>query len=189
MNPVCSHHFFSELCKHTHEDILHYLRHSGAYDPTPVSWKKKLSAFFIPSLLCVFLHRLSHWFWALKWKRTAKGVETMNLCLHKTRLSCESCIQGGLYIPHPGAVIFEGRAGKNLKLYAGSICLAATPSAGENRFAVLGDNVSLGAICFVQGPLAIGNDSQVGFQVCLTRSVPDHSIVMSPSHRIQGLKP
>ncbi len=163
------------------QDILQYISFSEAFSGSHVNLGRKISAFFIPALLCCFLFRLAHWFYRRELKTVARLLCRMNYFLHKVDISPSSEIGGGLYIPHTVGIIFNGRAGKNLTLYA--LAVVGSGSVHPDRRAVksdcpeLGDNVMIGACAVVTGAIEIGSNCKVGANCIVQSSVPDNAIL------------
>ena len=85
-------------------------------------------------------------------------------------------------------VVFNGRAGTGLTLYADALCtsrggaLAATIDDGP----ILGDRVTIGAASGVIGPVKVGDDTTIAFRAQLCQDVPaDAVVLMTTKQRVR----
>ena len=175
---------FSQLRADLARDIDVYLRFAAEYHVARRSWRRSLSALCMPSLLACVLYRVSHWLHSRGWCRLAVIAARFNLLVLRVSITPASRIGGGLYIPHPGTgIVFQGNAGRDLKLFAGCAASSApfTPLHGGVMpdAPQFGDNVSLGAMSFVVGPVRVGSNVRIGFNASVARDLPDNTIVVS----------
>lgn len=175
---------FSQLRADLVQDIEVYLGFASEYHAARMGWRRKLSALFMPSLLACLLYRLSHWLHSAGWRRLALAVARFNLLALRVSINPASRIGGGFYIAHPyTGIVFQGDAGRELKLFAGCGVSSApfTPLHGGamQNPPQFGDNVSLGSKAFVVGPVRVGSNVRIGFNAYVTRDVPDNAIVVS----------
>jgi serine O-acetyltransferase len=146
------------------------------------SFLRKMSIFLTPPLICIFLYRLSHLSWVLGFKVMARFIGWVNFVLHKASLSPASEIGGGLYLPHTVGVLFHGRAGKRLILFANAAVssnLNIEASNHINEYPVLGDDVVIGAWGSIIGEVTVGSHSKITPYTTVTRNIPPNSLVFS----------
>jgi serine O-acetyltransferase len=180
----CEGYAFSHLRADLARDIDVYLRFAAEYHAARRNWRRSLSALCMPSLLACLLYRVSHWLYSCGWRRLAIAVARFNLLALRVSITPASRIGGGLYIPHPGTgIVFQGNAGRDLKLFAGCGASAApfTPLHGGPMPDAphFGDNVSLGAMSFVVGPVRVGSNVRIGFNAIIARDLPDNATIVS----------
>lgn len=129
-----------------------------------------------PSYQCVFLYRLSHYFFQRKKRLLARFFWHLNLIVTGADMSPISDIGGGLVIRKPEKIIIVGKIGKNCKLMGqgglGGGRSVFDIGAGPG-LPVVGDNVCIDFGAVVLGPIRIGNDVIVGARALVVKDVPD----------------
>jgi serine O-acetyltransferase len=174
---------FADLRRDLRADIETYLDFAAEYAPDRRTAGKRLSALLTPSVSTCLLYRASHWLHRRGGTRAALGVARLNLAAWGATIAPASRIGPGLYIPHPAGVMFDARAGRNLRLYSG--CGAtrhgATPLHGGalEGAPVIGDDVSLGSKSCIVGPVHIGRAARVGFNAVVERDIAPGARVFS----------
>ncbi len=146
---------------------------------------QRLSAAFMPPVLCCLLYRLSHVCCSRSWARLAELVALLNQAAFGASISPGSEIGGGLYLPHPAAVVLQVRAGRNLRVYAGASvhCRPLRPLDGLPLQGApeLGAAVRVGAKAVVAGPVRIGDGATVSFDAVVGQDLgPGASALQSP---------
>lgn len=184
------HHRLSGVRSNLSADIRRYLTMSPENIALGDSFFRRLSAFLRPELQCLMLHRIAHYLWVNRWQRSGRIITRLNMLLHKTYLSPQSCIGPGCRLPHPPGVTFHGRAGRGLTLFSTGICCAShpLPDGPVELGPYLGDRVTIGGHAVVIGPVRIGHDCIVSFSVCLDRDAPAGVTVVSRSSRTRIAK-
>lgn len=82
-------------------------------------------------------------------------------------------IGGGLYAPHAfGTTLGAGPIGRNFTVIQGS-----TIGKKNDKFPVIGDNVTFGANVIVIGDVTIGDNVMVGAGSVVTKDVPPNTVV------------
>ena len=147
-------------------DVEGYVAAASDFQVRNSSLLRRMSVLLTPSLMCCLVIRLAHAAHRRGWRRVARGLSRLNVVAHKAEIHPASSIGPGLYIPHPSAIIFWGRAGRGLTLYSQAIVgpLVAVP-ASEDGLAlcpVLGDHITVGAFGTVVGPIPVGDQAQIG---------------------------
>ena len=169
-------------------DIDTYLEYAGEYDASSPGLSKRISALATPSVTACALYRVSRWLYAKGLGRFSLAVALLNFFLTRVSICPASEIGGGLYIPHPAtSIVFQGHAGRNLRLFAGSgICAAPTPPL--HRYALrgtptLGDDVALGSKALIEGPVTVGSGCRIGINAVVRRDIPAGAIVLAARPR------
>jgi serine O-acetyltransferase len=164
-------------------DIRRRIRESGGSDERPPSFAKSLSTLLTPQITCILFHRVSHFLHLNGWCRTARLVSWLNTALHKATITPASCIAAGWSLPHPTGVVFHGRAGVELTVYASSLCTSMTPAQWSRieDGPTLGDRVTIGVHAAVLGPVSVGSDTTVAYRTDLMEDAPAGSVVASRS--------
>jgi serine O-acetyltransferase len=190
-NTVCSdclargHGNLAGVWSNLSQDLARYLTKSPANRARGDTFQARLSALLTPDLLCLLLHRFSHYFYVIRWRRVAVGISRLNSLIHRVTITPQSCIAAGCRLPHPANVTFHGRAGSGLTLYSLAICCPNEPvldipvAMGPN----LGERVTVGAHAVVMGPVHLGDDTKVAFTVWVDHNVPARSLVVSAALR------
>src|SRR3990172_3794438 len=93
-------------------DLTQYMTHSEHFSDRKTGLLRRVSVLCTPCLMCCMLYRMSHWLHERGWGRFAQVVALANFVVHKVAINPRSSIGGGLYIPHPVGVVFDGRAGE-----------------------------------------------------------------------------
>lgn len=165
------------------QDINQYLNYSSDFLGNDASLLRKISIFFSPCILCNFIFRVSHCLFRSGWKRMAYFFCKINYVFQRTHISPESAIGGGLYIPHTSGIIFNGKAGKNLVLYAGASVSSQEAHVNTNRIysdsPTLGDNIIVGAYSVVTGGITVGDNTNIGVYALLNETVETNTIILS----------
>ena len=166
-------------------DIQRFLNKSPENQAVGNTFKSRLGALLTPQLLCLVGYRMAHWLHARGWVALAWIVTWLNFVVHKVWITPQSCIGPGCMIPHPATVSFHGRAGAGLTLYAMSTCGPAPgrwPRDGADG-PTLGDQVTVGGLAVISGPVRVGDETKIGPMACLERHVPPRALVVSRSMR------
>jgi serine O-acetyltransferase len=190
LSPGCErwqHRRFSSVRRGLSADIDRYVTKSPENIELGNSFKRRLSAFLTPELLCLLLYRMAHWLHCVNWRRAAWVISRINALLHKVDLPPYSCIGPGCRLSHPAGVVFQGSAGRGLTLFGMAVCCAREEFLGacHERAPQLGDHVTLGAHAVVMGAISIGGETQVSPFACVTRHVPPCTVVAARAMRIR----
>lgn len=166
-------------------DIDRYLTKSVENIEMGSGFKRRLSAFLTPEIMCLLLHRMAHWLYCVNWRRAAWATSRFNGVVHKVHLPPQSCIGPGCRLSHPAGVVFHGSAGRGLTLFGMAVCcvLEDALDAGLEHAPRLGDHVTLGAHAVVIGPVAVGSETQVSPYALVERDVPPCTVVASRAMR------
>ncbi|WP_430010161.1 serine O-acetyltransferase [Methylophaga lonarensis] len=138
------------------------------------------------SFLCVYLHRLSHFFFDRNNKVLARFFWHLNLLLTGADISPLSDIGGGLIVKYPLCVIIVGKLGENCTIEGhGGIGggrdikdIGAGPG-----LPVIGNDVYMAMGSFILGPIEIGDGAYIEPKCFVTRTVPAGATVECPQPR------
>ncbi|HUU22889.1 MAG TPA: serine acetyltransferase [Phycisphaerae bacterium] len=140
-----------------------------------------------PSFVCVLLYRISNHFSRAGHRYVARFFWHLNALLTGADISPPSDLGEGLVIVSPPGVTISTKAGRNLTVMP----LAGIGSElGRRRdigagpgLPVLGDDVQLGPLCGVLGPVRVGHRVRVGAGAVVLKDVPDDTLVEGPQAR------
>ena len=135
--------------------------------------------FCYPGLHAVWGHRLAHWFWARDLRLFGRWTSHLFRSLTGIEIHPGATIGPSLFIDHGmGVVIGEtAEIGANVTLYHG-VTLGGTSIAKGKRHPTIGDRVVIGAGAKVLGAIQIGQDSRIGANAVVVKSVPPDSVVV-----------
>lgn len=141
--------------------------------------------FCYPGLHALWGHRLAHWLWERNFRVLARWVSHITRFLTGIEIHPGARIGPRLFIDHGmGVVIGEtAEIGADVTLYHG-VTLGGTSLEKGKRHPTLGDRVVVGAGAKVLGNIIIGDDSRVGANAVVVKSVPPDSVVVGIPGRI-----
>lgn len=151
---------YSGLWRSVGADLERANTHAGAFiGARRLGMLRRMSVFFTPPILCCFLYRLSHALHRRGRGTLARSLARFNYLIHKAAIAPGSEIGPGMYMPHTVGVVFQGRAGSGLTLFAYA---AVMPNVlrdwtGEipDDAPTLGNDVTVGVSALVRGPLTV----------------------------------
>ncbi len=141
-----------------------------------------------PGLHAVWGHRVSRWLWTHDLKVLARWVSQLVRGFTGIEIHPGATIGERLFIDHGmGVVIGEtAEIGSDVTLYHG-VTLGGTSLNKGKRHPTLGDRVVVGAGAKVLGNTVVGDDTRIGANAVVVKSVPAESIVVGvpgqPVHR------
>jgi serine O-acetyltransferase len=144
-----------------------------------------------PGLHAVWAHRFSHWLWRHDLKTIARFSSQLARSLTGIEIHPGASIGSGFFIDHGmGVVIGEtAEIGREVTLYHG-VTLGGTSLEKGKRHPTIGDRVVIGAGAKVMGAIHVGDDSRIGANAVVVRSVPANSVVVGvPGQNIARSKP
>lgn len=144
-----------------------------------------------PGLHAVWVHRASHWMWERGAHFPARALSQAARWATGIEIHPAAQLGGGLFIDHgAGVVIGEtAQVGDDVTIYHG-VTLGGTGLEPGKRHPTIGDRVTIGAGAKVLGDLTVGNDSKIGANAVLLRSVGEHSVVVGvPGQVISSGRP
>ena len=174
-------------------DIQAYIRHGL----TPrTGWRghlQRASAALMPNVVCCLCYRIAHWCHCKGWTRLAGGLASLNHVCCGASLSPGGRLGGGLYLPHPAAVVIQAHAGPGLRVYAGAsvCCRPGAPLDGRplRGAPALGAGVVVGAKAVVSGPIRVGDGVVFSFNAVVDSDVPAGASAMQAPLRNYRVAP
>ena len=156
----------SRACEHINNDSL----------------VQRVFSSFLPSYQVLLWHRVARCLYLKGWRRSARLVFLFSLYLTRQEIPPTASIGPGCLLAHASGLVFYGKAGKRLTLYG--TCgsgggLGETDIGGGPGYPVFGDNVEMGQLCAVLGPVRIGNNVRIGPGCIVTKDVPDGAVVVA----------
>ncbi len=132
-----------------------------------------------PGLHAIWGHRISHWLWIHRLKLLGRWISQLTRNLTGIEIHPGATIGPGLFIDHGmGVVIGEtAEIGEDVTLYHG-VTLGGTSLIKGKRHPTLGDRVVVGAGAKVLGAILIGEDTRIGANAVVVKSMPTNSVVI-----------
>jgi serine O-acetyltransferase len=175
---------FREFLQLVASDIERFAEHTGM----KLSFKKKVSIFFMPSIQAIFTYRLGRYLYLHGWRFIPRILFTLNIIVWSTDIPPMTRIGRSLYMPHTVGVTIFGILGDRCTCYAqaavGGGSGSETDIGAGPGLPVLGDGVLIGARAMIVGPVRIGSGSLIGANSFVTFDVPENSTVISPTAKI-----
>ena len=183
--PPCSHCSWARTRADIAADIDRYLDELGRYQPRPSGTTARLSALLMNPVMAAVVHRLAHWQHACGRPDLALVIAGLNRLLHRLTITPDSCIGGGLFMPHLGGTLFSGTAGQRLTLYANVLCASDGPAwrAGRAHAPILGDDVMVGGHAAVIGPVTVGSRVRVATKLQAIADIRSDADAFTPMGR------
>jgi len=161
-----------DLVARDRDHLLARLAAAGEVPPRPL--------LLYPPYLCVRLFRWSQSLAERGHALRARLVRQLNLLLTGADFDPGAVVGGGLVVLAPAAVSITGRAGRNLvlgPLTGVGVTSARDDVGGGPGRPVLGDDVEIGALSGVLGPVRVGDRVRIGPCCGVTRDVADDTVV------------
>jgi serine O-acetyltransferase len=130
-------------------------------------------------LHAIWIHRITHWLWVHKIKLLARWLSQFARWATGIEIHPGATIGPGFFIDHGmGVVIGEtSEIGADVTIYHG-VTLGGINTNKRKRHPTIGDRVVIGAGAKVLGAITIGEDSRIGANAVVVKSVPDNSVVV-----------
>lgn len=158
-------------------------------DPAARSWLEILLAY--SGLHAVWGHRIASWLWRRRLKLIARWFAQFMRWLTGIEIHPGAKIGSQLFIDHGmGVVIGEtAEIGECVTLYHG-VTLGGTSLSKGKRHPTLGNHVVVGAGAKILGAITVGDNSRIGANAVVVRSVPPNAVVVGvPGQIVQRSKP
>jgi len=135
--------------------------------------------FCYAGLHAVWGHRLSHWLWQHNLKFLGRAFSQLMRSLTGIEIHPGAKIGQRLFIDHGmGVVIGEtAEVGDCVTLYHG-VTLGGTTLTHGKRHPTLEDHVVVGAGAKILGAIIVGENSRIGANAVVVKSVPSNSVVV-----------
>src|SRR5512136_680366 len=154
--------------------------------------RSRLEVFLVYSgLHAIWAQRITHWLWMHNFKFLARWLSQLARNLTGVEIHPGAVIGAGFFIDHGmGVVIGEtAEIGTDVTIYHG-VTLGGTSLEKGKRHPTIGDRVVIGAGAKVLGAITIGDDSRIGANAVVVKSVPANSVVVGvPGQIVQRSQP
>ena len=152
---------------------------SSVVERDPAARNSLEVALLYPGVHAVWAHRVSHALWTQGALLPARAVSQVARFVTGIEIHPAARIGPGLFIDHGAGVVIGATAevGCDVTLYHG-VTLGGTSLQPGKRHPTVGDRVTVGAGAKVLGPVTVGDDSRIGANAVLVRSVDSHSVVV-----------
>jgi serine O-acetyltransferase len=154
--------------------------------------RSRLEVFLVyAGLHAIWAHRITHWLWMHNFKFLGRWLSQIARNLTGVEIHPGATIGPGFFIDHGmGVVIGEtAEIGADVTLYHG-VTLGGTSLEKGKRHPTLGDRVVVGTGAKVLGAITIGEDSRIGANAVVVKSVPPNSVVVGvPGQIVQRSQP
>jgi serine O-acetyltransferase len=154
--------------------------------------RSRFEVFLVYSgLHAIWIHRISHWLWEHGVRFLARWLSQVGRGLTGIEIHPGAIVGPGFFIDHGmGVVIGEtAEIGEDVTLYHG-VTLGGTSLEKGKRHPTIGDRVVIGAGAKVLGAITIGEDSRIGANAVVVKSVPENSVVVGvPGQVVTRLHP
>ena len=181
----------------TFQTMLRYLRQDLARYRYKLSKPAPAIILLFPGFQAVALYRISRWL-DTRNRRGGWWVPIIMVEAIVTRfveiitgiyISPNADIGPGLYFPHFGNIFIGNYAviGANCDIYQG-VTLGYSGRQEAGGYPVLADRVVVSAGAKVLGPVHIGADTVIGANAVVTKSIPEHAVVVGIPGKTQSLR-
>jgi len=136
-------------------------------------------ALLYPGVHAVWAHRVSNAMWRRGAFLPARALSQVTRFWTNIEIHPGATLGPRLFIDHGAGVVIGETAevGADVTIYHG-VTLGGTSLTHGKRHPTIGDRVTVGAGAKVLGNLTVGDDSRIGANAVLVRSVEDHSVVV-----------
>ena len=127
----------------------------------------------------IWSHRICHLLWHHDRKLLARACSSLARLFTGVDIHPAAVLGQGVFIDHAtGVVIGEtAEVGDDVTIYQG-VTLGGTSLERVKRHPTIGDRVTIGAGAKVLGAITIGDDSRIGANAVVVKSVPPNSVVV-----------
>jgi serine O-acetyltransferase len=148
-------------------------------------------ALLYPGVHAVWAYRISHWLWIHGAKFLGRALSQFARWATGIEIHPGASIGDGVFIDHGAAVVIGETAevGNDVTIYHG-VTLGGTSLEHVKRHPTIGNRVILGAGAKLLGAITVGDDSRIGANAVLVRSVGANSVVVGvPGQVISSTSP
>jgi len=153
----------------------------------PAARSKLEVLLFYPGLHALLLHRIAHFLWKHKLRLLSRFVSHTARFLTAIEIHPGAAIGRRFFIDHGAGVVIGETAeiGDDVLIYQG-VVLGGTTLEKKKRHPTIGNNVVIGSAAILLGAINIGENSRIGANSVVVRSVPPGSVVVGVPGRIVG---
>jgi len=157
----------------------------------PAARSKLEVAVVYSGLHAIWFHRLTHWLWRRGLRFIARWLSQLMRNLTGIEIHPGAKIGKGVFIDHGmGVVVGEtAEIGNDVTLYHG-VTLGGTSLEKGKRHPTIGHRVVIGAGAKILGNINIGDDSRIGANAVVVKSIPANSVVVGvPGQIVKRTQP
>lgn len=127
----------------------------------------------------VWAHRAAHALWNGDHRGSARTISAISRFMTGVEIHPAAELGRGVFIDHGMGVVIGETAvvGRDCTIYHG-VTLGGTSLDGGKRHPTVGDRVTIGAGAKILGPIEVGDDSRIGANAVVVRSVHENSVVV-----------
>jgi serine O-acetyltransferase len=153
----------------------------------PAARNKLEVLLFYPGLHALLLHRIAHFLWKHKLRLLARLVSHTARFLTAIEIHPGAVIGKSFFIDHGSGVVIGETAeiGDDVLMYQG-VVLGGTSLEKKKRHPTIGNNVVIGSAAILLGAITVGDNSRIGANSVVVRSVPPGSVVVGVPGRVVG---
>lgn len=163
------------------ETLLQHVRHDVrcVLDRDPAARSALEVVLLYPGLHALWAHRVAHALYTRKLYFVARLISQVTRFWTQIEIHPGAQIGTGVFIDHGSGVVIGETAvvGNDVTIYQG-VTLGGTALEPVKRHPTVGDRVIIGSGAKVLGNIVIGNDTRIGANAVVTKSVKDHSVVV-----------
>jgi serine O-acetyltransferase len=157
----------------------------AALERDPAARSSLEVALTYPGVHAIWAYRFAHALWSRGARFGARAVSSLARVLTGVDIHPGASLAPGVFIDHAmGVVIGEtAEVGENVTIYQG-VTLGGTSLSRGKRHPTIGAGTIIGAGAKVLGPITIGENSRIGANAVVLKSVPAGSVVVGVPGRI-----
>lgn len=163
------------------ETLVEHIRHDVrcVLERDPAARSALSVTLLYPGLHALWTHRVANALWRRGHYFAGRALSQYARFWTQIEIHPAATIGTGVFIDHGSGVVIGETAiiGNDVTIYQG-VTLGGTSLEHVKRHPTIGDRVIIGSGAKVLGNIEVGNDSRIGANAVLTRSVPDHSVVV-----------
>ena len=156
----------------------------------PAARNRVGAALLYPGVHAVWAHRLSHRLWRRGAKFPARALSQAARFATNIEIHPGATIGPRLFIDHGAGVVVGETAtvGADVTIYHG-VTLGGRTLGATRRHPTIGDRVVVGAGAKVLGPIDVGQDSRIGANAVVAKSVAPDSVVVGVPGQVVARRP
>ena len=166
---------------HDDHSLFSHVRHDVrcVLERDPAARSAVSVALLYPGLHALWTHRVAHALWHRGWFFAGRALSQWARIWTQIEIHPGAQIGRGVFIDHGSGVVIGETAivGDDVTIYQG-VTLGGTSLEHVKRHPTIGSRVIIGSGAKVLGNIEIGDDSRIGANAVVTKSVPDHSVVV-----------
>ena len=182
-SPVCTHRSWSGTFADWRADLQRWCAEEARYEAVSVTRGKLASAALTNPMMTMLVHRIAHHLHVSGWRRLGACGAGLNRLLHKISLPADTCIGGGVFVPHLAGLAIEGEVGSGVTFYANSVCAGWDGDRADHP--MIGARAIVGGHGAVIGTVRLGAGGRLAPKVQLIEDVEDGTEVFSPLARFR----